>query len=367
MRGKKGRQTEPLQRGSRGGPSTCLRGPFSSRRGREQDVICICVDMRHKCRSRERELAVLAGRQRGVIAQYQLRELGFTRSGIQRRLAAGRLHRIHQGVYAVGHTVLSTQGRLMAAVLACCPGAVLSHRHAAALWGLHRTSRAVIDVSTTRRLRGRPGIEVHHVRRLDPSDRTVRDGIPVTSVARTLLDFAEVAEQRQVERAIDEAERLRLFDLSAINALIARSTGRRGLKPLQAVLANASEPPATRSELEHRFAAFCRDAGLPQPAFNIMVAGYEVDAVWEDRKLVVELDSWSFHGGRQAFEADRERDTALQLARYRVVRVTWRKLTRQPDQLANDLRALRGAEAKPRSARRPPSRPPHRATRSSAP
>jgi len=245
----------------------------------------------------------------------------------------------------------------MAAVLAGGTGAVLSHRHAAVLWGLHRTSRAVIDVSTTRVLRSRPGLQVHRARRFD---RTIRDGIPVTTVAQTLLDLAEVVPRRQLERAVDEAERRRLFDLRAVDAVCQRNPGRRGLKPLRAVIANAVEPPATHSEMEQRFAEFCKDAGLPQPAFNALVAGFLVDAVWEDAKLVVELDSWTFHGGRQAFEADRERDTALQLADYRPIRVTWRKLTREPSRLQAELRrALR--------RQRPPSPPPPRARRSSEP
>jgi very-short-patch-repair endonuclease len=178
------------------------------------------------------------------------------------------------------------------------------------------------------------------VGRLESTDRAVRRRIPVTSVARTLLDLAEVVPRRQLERAIDEAERRRLFDLKAIDVVCERNRGRRGLKPLRAVIANSSEPPATKTELEHRFADFCRDAGLPRPAFNITVEGFEVDAAWLDRKLIVELDSWTFHGGRDAFEADRKRDAVLLLAGYRVVRVTWRRLTRDAATLANELRGL---------------------------
>lgn len=162
-------------------------------------------------------------------------------------------------------------------------------------------------------------------------------------VAQTLLDFAEVARVREVERAVDEAERRRLFDLKDVHGICQGNPGRRGIKPLMSVIANAVEPPATRGALEQRFAELCRDAGLPRPAFNVVVAGYEVDAAWEDSKLVVELDSWEFHGGRRAFEADRERDTALNLARYRPIRVTWRKLTREPATLARELRHLLSA------------------------
>lgn len=139
---------------------------------------------------------------------------------------------------------------------------------------------------------------------------------------------------------VDEAERRRLFDLKQIDAVIANNPGRRGIKPLRGVIADAVEPPATKRELEQRFAEFCREANLPRPAFNVTVACFLVDAVWEHSKLIVELDSWEFHGGRQAFEADRERDVALQLAHYRVVRVTWRRLTREPRKLAKEIEAL---------------------------
>jgi very-short-patch-repair endonuclease len=295
--------------------------------------------MRPQSASGDVQVAVLATRQHGVVAHHQLREIGMSAEAIKRRVAGGRLHPVHRGVYAVGHERLSANGILIAAVLACGPGAVLSHWHAAALWGLHRTARARIDVTTTTRASPR-GITVHHVRRLDGGDVTVIDAIPVTSLPRTLLDFAEVAPMRQLERAIDEAERRRLFDLAAIQSLVARSPGRRGLKPLNSVLTNSAEPPATRSEFEQRFKEFCDDAGLRQPAFNTAVLGHEVDAHWPGTELVVELDSWTHHGGRNAFEADRERDMALQAARYRVVRVTWRKLTREPGKLARQLRAI---------------------------
>src|SRR5690348_3237642 len=134
---------------------------------------------------------------------------------------------------------------------------------------MQKTSRRAIDVTTTRNHRARPGIAPHCVKRLDPADRTVRNGIPVTGVARTLLDLAEVVPRRRLERAVDEAERRRLFDLREIEAVAAMNPGRRGLKPLRAVIANASDPPTTTTELEHLFADFCSDARLPLPAFNV--------------------------------------------------------------------------------------------------
>jgi very-short-patch-repair endonuclease len=293
--------------------------------------------MRNESTSRDENVAKLANRQRGVVAGYQLVELGLSRWTIMRSVSAGRLHRIHYGVYAVGHRALSMDGKLMGAVLACGPGAVLSHRHAAELWGIHKTSRREIDVTTTRNIRGRNDIAAHCVKRLDAADRTIRRSVPVTTVARTLLDLAEVVPKRRLERAIDEAERRRLFDLNQIDAVVKRNPGRRGLKPLKSVIENATEPQLTKTELEHLFVDFCEQFALPLPKFNVIVEGYEVDAAWIDRKLIVELDSWRWHSGREAFEADRERDAALQLADYRVIRVTWRRLTRDAPRLAREL------------------------------
>lgn len=230
----------------------------------------------------------------------------------------------------------------MAAVLACGPDAILSHRSAAALWGLLADRRAVIDVTIPGRTkRGSRGIVVHNVRRLHPSDRRRREHIPVTSPARTLLDLAEATTPRQLARAIDEAERLGLFDLRAIDELCARATGRRGTRRLRETIRGyRPSPPTTRSLLERRFAEICADAGLPRPAMNLWVAGYEVDAIWLDRRLVVELDSFEFHRTRAAFEADRLRDAAMQREGLRSLRVSARRLEEDPAGVTSDIRAL---------------------------
>jgi very-short-patch-repair endonuclease len=230
----------------------------------------------------------------------------------------------------------------MAAVLACGPDAVLSHQSAAALWGIRRTSRATIDVTAPRRgSHSREGIVVHRVRSLDRRDWTRREGIPVTTVPRTLLDLAEVVRPRELERAFEEAERMRLLDVRAVEEVCCRSRGRRGLRPLGALLAEArGPPPATRSELERQFLDLCRESGLQLPLVNVEVAGYEVDAFWPEQRLVVELDSRTFHQTRAAFESDRIKDAALQLADCRVLRVTHRRLEREPAAVVATLRAL---------------------------
>jgi hypothetical protein len=206
-------------------------------------------------------------------------EMGLGTGAIQHWLGNGRLRAIHRGVYTVGHSVLSLRGRWMAAVLACGPDSVLSHRDAAHLWDLRRSAAARIDVTAPRSREGVNGIRLHRVRRLDPRDVTVRENISVTTVARTLLDNAEVLRPKQLERMIEEAERQRLFDLTAVRDVCERNPGRRGLHPLVACCgATLDVPPHTKSDLELLFLDLCRDAGLPTPTMNAYVEGYEVDA-----------------------------------------------------------------------------------------
>src|SRR5689334_6142521 len=289
----------------------------------------------------DREIAKLAERQHGVVALWQLTALGFEADAVEARVRRGRLHRLHRGVFAVGHRRLDWRGVLIAAVLAYGPEAVLSHRSAARLWGIRPDNRPRVDVTVPARgLRSRKGIQVHCVRELDARDIGRIDGIPVTSLPRTLLDLAEVVPKDHVIKALTEAERQQIIDLRALRALMERSPGRRGQRPLREILADAVIEPETREEFEHRFLQFCHEAGLPRPKVNTDVEGYEVDALWRHAKLVVELDSWEFHQHRKAFEDDRERDAVLLLTGYRVVRVTWRQLTRDPRKLEDRLKAL---------------------------
>jgi putative AbiEi antitoxin of type IV toxin-antitoxin system/uncharacterized protein DUF559 len=278
--------------------------------------------MRPQNASRQRAVAELAEREQGVVAHSELAGLGLSASGIKRWVAAGRLHPLHRGVYAVGHAAVTGHGRWMAAVKACGPNAVLSHQSAAALWGLRPSSSPVIHVTTPRRASPR-GIRVHRVRRLYAEDRAVVERIPVTSVARTLLDLAGVVPPGQLIRAIEQAERLHLFDLRAIQRLLDRNHGRRGTKPLKrALAATGGDPPHVNSDWERDFLDFCADHGLPRPELNAIVEGYQVDALWRERKLIVELDSYAFHRSLRAFEEDRRRDGTLQVSGYVVLRLT---------------------------------------------
>ncbi len=263
-----------------------------------------------------------------------------------RRLAAGRLHRVHRGVYAVGHSVLGIEGRWMAAVLAVGKGAVLSHHSAAALVGLRPTSRAQIDVTTTASTRSRAGIQVHRVRALPSDEVHTARAIPCTTVARTLLDLAEVVPRRELERALDQAEVARLFDLDGIDRALRDHPTRRGSAILRALLAEyAIGRDVTRSELEERFLEACERFGLARPEVNVPLRlswgeTAVVDALWRRERLVVETDGRAFHSTTAAFERDRRRDAELQLVGWRVVRFTWRQVVGDPAGLAAVLQGL---------------------------
>lgn len=233
----------------------------------------------------------------------------------------------------------------MAAVLACGPDAVLSHRAAAALCDLRPIPSGPIDVTVPARgRRGQKGIRVHNVRRLDAEDRATVEGIPVTSIPRTLLDYAEVARPQQLRHAIEAAERTNRLDGNALQRLIARSTGRRGLKPLRAAIdASKGSAPWTQSELERAFLALVRDAEIAEPAANVLVAGVLVDLVWLPQRLVAEVDSYGFHRTRARFEEDRRRGAGLLVAGYRVLRVTQRRIEQEPRRVISELRALLAA------------------------
>jgi hypothetical protein len=303
------------------------------------DVGSFNVAIRPRKGPRHRWVGDLAAAQHGVVAHRQLVLGGISRSAIQRLIHAGWLRPVHVGVYAVGHRAVGYMGRWMAAVLGCGPEAVLSHQPAAALWSIRRTSSGTLHVTAPRPRKGPHGVRLHRVRELRPEDRTERDGIPVTSVPRTLLDLAEVLPFRQLVRALEQAVRLDLFDLRAIEALLERCRGRHGLKPLRAAIAEVTgEPPRINSDWERDFLDFCADHGIPRPELNVIVEGYEVDVLWREQKLIVELDSFAFHSSRRAFEADREKDADLQLAEHRVLHVTWLRFTNQPAKVAATIR-----------------------------
>lgn len=263
-------------------------------------------------------VARIATRQHGVITASQLVGAGLSPAGVTRRLAAGRLHRLHRGVYAVGHPRLSNEGRWMAAVLACGPSAVLSHHAAAALWGIRRPGKGPVDITIagTAGRRSDAGIALHRSTTLSGKSSTRRLGIPVTTPARTLADLHPLLSPARFASAVREAEFLRLV-----------TNG----EPLT---------DRARSELEHRFLVLCRRHRLPQPVVNTRVDSYEVDFLWPSARLIVEVGGWESHRTRSAFEDDRARDARLSVLGFGVLRFTWRQIETDPRGVARTIRSL---------------------------
>jgi hypothetical protein len=277
------------------------------------------------------------------VDRAQLVELGVTEAAIDGRVKRGRLHRVHQGVYVVGYSTLTRDGRFMAAVLACGDRAALSHFSAAVLWGMLNDGGGAIHVTAEARRR-RPGLVVHEAALSGEVGK--RAGIPVTSPARTLIDLADVAPKRTLERAIDEAEYLRL-DCTGL----APKHGRRGTGVLSSVLAvHRPGSTRTRSHLEELFIALCDRHGLPRPEVNVYVEGYECDFVWREQRLIVETDGGAAHGTRRSRERDPLRDGDLMIAGWRVWRLTYARLLREPDAVAEQLIGLGITPAQPPGA-----------------
>lgn len=242
-------------------------------------------------------------------------------------------------MYAVGHRALTPRAHELAAVLACGPGALLSHRTAGALWGLLGTPGR-IEVTVPRSSGPRKGLVVHRSRVIHVDDRAVVNAIPATSVARTLVDLADVLSERRLADAVHESEVLRLFDLTAVGAALERLAGRPGRHRLRRVLAAYSERPDTKSKAERRFLGILARQGLPAPLANAPVGGYTLDCFWPHAALAVEVDGAGAHNTRRAFQRDRERDRRLGTIGIQVVRVSWRDLEDEA-RLAAELKAIR--------------------------
>src|SRR3954452_886953 len=289
----------------------------------------------------DRRVAELARRQYGVVATWQLAELGLPQQAVSHRVAAGRLHRVHHGVYCVGHAVLGSRGRWMAAVLACGPGAALTHASAAALWALRRSGPRIVDVTARRTGRQRPGLRIHRPRRLPATEVTTREGIPVTTPARTILDMAATLTRSRLEHLLDQAEIQELTDYRSLDAMARAHPGHRGARKLQRTLQSYyAATDLKRSDLELLFNELCRTHGLPQPRVNQPIAGKEVDFLFAGDRLIVEIDSWRYHKTRSAFEDDRARDVLTTRAGYRTLRFTDRQVARQPHHVARAIAAV---------------------------
>jgi very-short-patch-repair endonuclease len=242
---------------------------------------------------------------------------------------------------------MTERGEFMAAVLACGPDAVLSHRSAAYLWGLVDEREELIDVTApNRRGRSPAGVVAHRDGSLQPIDKVKLYGVPCSSLARTLLDYARVVPKWELRKAVGRAEVLRILDPAAMRSVLRRGHGRRGVARLRLIIETLHpQTRRTRSELERLFLAMCVKAGLPQPETNVWLdvpAGnpLQADFLWRDARLIVEADSREFHDTPTAFEEDRKREQRFQAAAWRVSRCTWSQVEREPQRLAATIRAL---------------------------
>lgn len=277
------------------------------------------------------------------MSEGQLRICGVTRDAIRHRIGQGRLHPLYRAVYLVGHEAPPEGARQFGAVLACKPGALLSHRSSGAWWRMCDDATGAVHVTGLENSGPRPGIRFHRTRLLPRADRRTKDGLPVTAPARTLVDLASQMAERELERALDEALMRRLLRERDLLIALDRSRGRAGAGRLRALIGDGLTKGATRSEAERRFRRLVRAAEFPAPEFNVSVGPYLLDALWREHRVAVELDSYRFHGGRVPFETDRVRDADL--TAFKVLRFTWRRLTRQPEAVAATVArelALRG-------------------------
>lgn len=304
--------------------------------------------MRSQTRSDPIDVAIarLADRQYGVVARRQLVAMGVGNRAIGDRLSRRLLVPLHRGVYAFGHRQLRIEGRWLAAVLAAGPSAVLSHRDAAALHGLRKPPQSPkVSVSAPAHPRAIRGVWLHARRVLGTDDITMARAIPVTSVARTLVDLAPMLTAAQLVGTLGEADRRGVLDVEAVRAALRRIRGRHGQGHARlegALDAHAKHGAALlRSMLEECFLDLVLTAGLPRPQLNAWVGDREVDALWSDRQVIVELDGWAHHRGRQQAARDRDKTNRLQLDGYMVLRFLHGDVVDRPaDVAASIARAL---------------------------
>ncbi len=283
------------------------------------------------------EIAKIAAGQQGNITTAQLLAVGMGEGAIRYAVRTGRLFRVFWGVYAVGRPPVRAIERAAAAVLACGPRAALSHSSAMTLWGFwkHWDEPFEVTVSVDRAPRG---IRIHRCSTLLTRDVTTHHGIRITSPARTVLDIAPRLKLKALRRLINDGRRATLFVLDDLADVAARNTFHPGARLLTPHLDNQQNP--TRSGGEDDFADFCRRFGLPTPLINTTVHGFEVDAYFPEERLIVELDGWPFHRGRDSFESDRDRDATMLMHQIPTVRITYDRLESDPEREAARLHAI---------------------------
>lgn len=295
--------------------------------------------MREEMRSHE-AVAELANRQHGLVTYAQLLRLGFSSGKVGRSSKALRLHRIHRGVYSVGHGVLSDRARCLAAAMTSGRGAVVSHEAAAWLWGLLPSCPQTIDVTVPQHGGKRAGIALHHSSTLVPEEHGKFGPIPASALPRTLLDLAATTSPRLTWNAVDRAERRGRLDLTEIDAMLTRRRGHRGAERLRKALTIYREPGFYRARSERLLRRLVKKAGLSQPLINTWVNRFEIDAYWEEERFAVEVDGWETHRTRKAFENDRLRQEEMKLAGIDVIPISARRIEQQPDEVGGRLAIL---------------------------
>ncbi len=303
-------------------------------------------------------LGRLAATQEGVFTVEQIADCGLSPSGTWNRTQSGRLYRVHARVYSLSPpALLSREGRWLAAVLACGPGAVLSHRSAAALHGLRPTDRSGIDVTIPHRSsRKHEGVDVHRSTTLTAQDVTIVQGIPCTTIARTILDIAEVIRQRQLERVFDQAEQEEVLNFDALQEQIDRNPTRAGANRIRAMMENRTVGVGVPwSKLERDFKAMIAAAGLPIPLVNQFVLpgdgepAIRPDFYWPAHGVIVQTDGWKSHRTWWAFQNDRRNDQRLIAAGYQVIRITYKQIQEEADRLVALISTMLGVTATRRS------------------
>jgi Transcriptional regulator, AbiEi antitoxin/Protein of unknown function (DUF559) len=294
-------------------------------------------------------IAELAERQHGVASRRQLAALGLSEREIDLRIASGALHPVFRGAFAVGHRCIGRHGRMMAAVLACGAGTVLSHGSAAELLGLWDKRAVPVDVIPPRRAgRKIPDIRWHNVRRPEQREIEIREGIPCTTVSRTLVDMAGRTSFASQRRLVEQAAVLRRLDVPEVDRVLSKGR-RRGTPNLRAILdlwrTDDERKPRLRSPLEALLLPALIAAGVARPECNVTLRvdggkPIEVDLLWQDQRLAIETDGEETHGTRSAFQEDRRRDQRLVAAGYRVARVTWRQAEDEPTAVVARIRRM---------------------------
>ncbi|HWE33824.1 MAG TPA: DUF559 domain-containing protein [Solirubrobacteraceae bacterium] len=304
-------------------------------------AICHIV---HAIGGGEPAAAQVAARQLELITAEQLRATGVGRGLIAARRRQGTLHLVHTGVYLLGTNLMLPGAWELAAVLACGENACARRRSAAWLLGVADSWDGDVEVVVPgRNRRSREDIAVERVAVLTERDHGFICGIPVTSPARTLLDFAAVATAEELERAIAEGYAQRLVTERELRDALDRNQNRAGATALRAELDRAGGPLWTASKAERAMKALLRKAQLPMPETNVWVAGFPADFCWPELRLIVEVDGYRYHGHRYAFERDHKRDQAHKTAHYEVLRFTWRNLENEPYRVVAVIAMMMGA------------------------